>query len=410
MTVASLLLQARDTFHTRVPLDTVIVESPVPAIQPLFDFLLNMPAPIQRAGAVIGLVAVVAAAWYAWRRRSAVSGWLRTRSRAAHIALVAAAISAAMIVAAAGAWTYDYVEHENAFCNSCHIMNDAYMRFSGSEHADLGCHDCHRQPLTTSMRQLVLWVAERPDEIPPHAPVPSGICGECHLESEPDSLWMTERAWRNVGLTAGHVVHLESANPDLADIECTSCHGVRVHSFIPVESTCLSSGCHDGLEIRLGRMATAPVTFHCNACHEFTAPAEPRTAAAPDTAAAPVAPASGDIAIAAQHAISPTLEQCYGCHVMEQVLPRAEVAADPHNAACGMCHNPHTQVAVAEAGASCATAGCHERVEQLTPFHRGLHAATISDCTGCHRAHAFRADGSDCLSCHRDILEAGDAP
>lgn len=406
----SLVLQAADTFHTGVPLDTVIVESPVPAIQPLFDFLLNMSAPIQRAGAILGIIVLVAAAWYVWRRRATVLGWLRTRSRAVQIALAASVIVVAVTVAAAGAWTYDYVEHENAFCNSCHIMNDAYMRFSGSEHAELGCHDCHRQPLTTSMRQLVLWVAERPEEIPPHSPVPSNICGECHVGEEPDSRWMTERAWRDIALTAGHVIHLESDDPELADIECASCHGVRVHSFVPVESTCLSSGCHDGLEIQLGRMATAPVTFHCSACHEFTAAADPR-AVSPDTTAAPApAPAPDQLAAAAHQAISPDMEQCYGCHRMEEVLPREEMAADPHDAACGMCHNPHTQVAVDEAGASCANAGCHDAVEELTPFHRGLHAATLDDCTSCHRAHVFDVDGNDCLSCHRDILSDGAAP
>jgi nitrate/TMAO reductase-like tetraheme cytochrome c subunit len=385
---AGLLLQAQDTFHTQVPLDTVIVESPVPAVQPFFEFFLNVPAPIQATGAIAGLLVVVAVVWYAWRRRAAVGRWLARRSHAAQLALAGALIGVAVLVAAAGVMTYDYVQHENAFCNSCHIMNEAYMRFSGSEHSELGCHDCHRQPVTTSLRQLVLWVAERPEEIPPHSPVPSGICGECHLQWEPDTLWMTEEAWRNVGATAGHIIHLESGHPDLTGMECADCHGVRVHRFIPVEATCLSSGCHEGLEIQLGRMARAPVIFHCAGCHEFTAPVEP--------------PARG-VATAAAQAISPDMEQCYSCHVMEQVLPRAHVAADPHKAACGLCHNPHTQVAVAEAAGSCATAGCHDRVEQLTPFHRGLHESVVSDCVRCHTAHVFRVDGSNCLSCHSDI-------
>lgn len=399
----ALTAQAQDTFHTGVPLDSVVVESPLPSIQPLFEFLLNVPAPIQAGGAIVGLVAVLALVWYAWRRRSGIGRWLTARSRPAQLGLAGAVVGAVALVVVAGAMAYDYVEHENAFCNSCHIMNEAYMRFSGSEHADLGCHDCHRQPLTTSMRQLVLWVAERPDEIPPHSPVPSGICAECHLQWEPDSLWMTEEAWRNVGVTAGHVVHLESGHPDLTDIECADCHGVRVHRFIPVESTCLA--CHEGLDIQLGRMATAQVAFHCAACHEFTAPA----GGAPDTTGAPVARAPDGVAAAnmtaaaAQQAISPDMEQCYGCHEMEQALPRAHIAADPHDAACGLCHNPHTQVEVAEAGASCATAGCHDRSEELTPFHRGLHTSVMTDCVACHRAHVFRVDGNDCLSCHTDI-------
>jgi hypothetical protein len=390
---AALAHQAQDPFHARVPLDTVIVESPAPAIQPFFEFFLNMPPLLQQVGALVAVIAVIAVAVYAWRKRAAIRGWFAMRSRAAKLVLAGAVVAIALTVATAGALTYDYVQHENAFCNSCHIMNDAYMRFAGSEHAQLGCHDCHRQPLTTSLRQLVLWVAERPEEIPPHSPVPTDICAECHLQWRPDTLWMTEEAWRNVGLTAGHMIHLESADPDLADIQCADCHGVNVHRFIPVESTCLSSGCHDGLEIQLGRMATAPQAFHCAGCHEFTARADSLPSLSTETAA--------------RRVISPAMDQCYSCHEMERVLPREEVAAEPHEAACGLCHNPHTQLQVAEAAASCASAGCHDRAEELTPFHRGLHVDVQADCTGCHTAHAFRVDGSDCLSCHTDIFSDG---
>lgn len=390
MSSATLAVQARDTFHTGVPLDAVVVESPAPFIQPLFDFLLNLPPLIQAVGFVAGVALAALAARTLWRRRAALRGWLATRTRAAQLALAAGAAVLAIAIIGMGGWTYNYVQHENAFCNSCHVMNEAYMRFAGSEHADLGCHDCHRQSIQASLRQLVLWVAERPDEIPPHSPVPSEICAECHLQWRPDPLWMTDSAWVNVRITAGHVIHLDSDHADLADLQCVDCHGQRVHRFIPVESTCLSSGCHGDLEIRLGRMATTPTAFHCAGCHEFTGQVSTHPELDGRTA---------------ERVISPAMEQCYGCHEMERLLPRAEMAREPHAAACGICHNPHTQLRVAEAVTSCTAAGCHDRVAALTPFHRGLHQSVTADCVRCHVAHDFRVDGSDCLACHRDIYD-----
>jgi nitrate/TMAO reductase-like tetraheme cytochrome c subunit len=383
-------LQVPDGFHPGMPLDTTVVTSPVPAIQPLFNFLLNLRNELQIAGFLVGLVLAVAAGAFVWRRRAALRHWLVTRSRGARIALASAVAAVILTVAAAGGWTYNYVEHENAFCSSCHIMNDAYMRFAGSEHAQLGCHDCHRQSIITSMRQLVLWVAERPEEIPPHAPVPTAICGECHLQWRPDPQWMTDSAWLNVRMTAGHIIHLDSDAPALAGMQCADCHGQRVHSFIPVETTCLSSGCHLDLDIQLGRMASAPTAFHCAGCHEFTA----QVGAHPELDGR-----------TAERVISPTLEQCYGCHEMERLLPRAEMAREPHEAACGLCHNPHTQVQVSEAVSSCTAAGCHDQVSELTPFHRGLHESVTGDCLRCHLAHDFRVDGNDCIACHRDIYD-----
>jgi nitrate/TMAO reductase-like tetraheme cytochrome c subunit len=378
--------QLPDGLHGRTPLDSLAVESPVPAIQPLFNFLLNQPAWIVTVGTLFLLAVAGWAGIALWRRRVGLRAWFAERSRGTRLALTGVVLAAVLIVAGTGGWLYNYTAHENAFCSSCHIMNDAYMRFAGSEHADLGCHDCHRQSVYASVRQLVLWVAERPDEIPPHSPVPTEVCAECHVRWEPDSLWMTGEAWRHVLGTAGHRIHLESSDTTLADVQCVSCHGQQVHSFIPVESTCLE--CHQGLEIRLGRMASAPQAFHCAGCHEFTAPVRPAVAGAVD---------------AVRLAISPRIEQCHGCHAMEQLLPPHELAADPHQAACGLCHNPHTHLSASQASASCTAAGCHDAVEPLTPYHRGLRAGVLADCTHCHGAHSFTATGARCLDCHTDI-------
>ncbi|MCU0648883.1 MAG: hypothetical protein MUF00_12855, partial [Gemmatimonadaceae bacterium] len=77
-----------------------------------------------------------------------------------------------------------------------------------------------------------------------------------------------------------------------------------------------------------------------------------------------------------------------------------------HNGACGACHNPHTQKEPKGAFASCATAGCHDKAETETPFHRGLPAKTLNDCGSCHMAHTWtvKHGGGACVDCHRDVM------
>jgi hypothetical protein len=78
---------------------------------------------------------------------------------------------------------------------------------------------------------------------------------------------------------------------------------------------------------------------------------------------------------------------------------------DPHEGACAACHNPHTQDTPADAAETCASAGCHDSAEGLTPFHEGVADHVGVDCLYCHQAHDFAVDGSDCTACHTRILD-----
>ena len=40
--------------------------------------------------------------------------------------------------------SYNYVQHDNDICLSCHLMQDPYERFSQSDHRGLGCKACHQ--------------------------------------------------------------------------------------------------------------------------------------------------------------------------------------------------------------------------------------------------------------------------
>lgn len=358
------------------------IESPTPEWLDAFMkwALGGVPRFVQLWGGVLGVVvAIVVVALVVWKRH-AILGWWTARSRGFRTGVGAAAVAAVVVAGGAGLWVWDYVQHDNEFCNSCHVMLEPYEKFQTSEHSELLCHDCHQQSMFASARQLYLWVLDRPEEIGPHAPVPTGVCAECHVTEDPDS------TWQRISATAGHRVHLEADTSALADVQCVTCHGVEVHRFVPADQTCGQSGCHEPekTEVVLGRMA-GQTGFHCVTCHEFTAPVLER--ADVDTA---------------RMALVPRLEDCAGCHEMERILVGLDPEVDPHDAVCGTCHNPHTQEAPEEAAGRCAE--CHAPADTLSPFHRGIDLAVLEDCVGCHEAHTFAIDGEDCLACHADIV------
>lgn len=374
MSVSTILLTA---FPRQEIPDTL--SSPLPGgVNAVVRFLFAVPQWLQIGGAVAGVIVAGVVVWLLWRRRARIIGWLRTRPVPVLAGL--AAVVALFVVAgtAFGFASWNYIQHDNGFCIGCHVMGPAFAKFSSSEHAQLQCHDCHQQPISASMRQLYLWVLERPEEIGEHAPVPTRVCAECHIQEDPDS------TWQHIVNTAGHRVHLESDSSALADVQCVTCHGIEVHRFVPPDRTCGQSGCHEPVDtrIQLGNMADQ-TGLHCVACHEFTA--EVGGQATTEVAAERLVPAT---------------QQCFGCHDMQRLMSAFDAQNDPHDGVCGTCHNPHEQPAPSAAWRTCASSGCHDQVETLTSFHRGLHAGTLEKCETCHRAHTWEVAGTDCRSCH----------
>jgi hypothetical protein len=346
--------------------------------------LNNVPSGVQIAGVVLGAVVALAVVVLLFRKRLAIREWLRTRSPAVRAALIATGIVGLAATGAMGAATWNYTQHSNDFCTGCHVMNPAFQRFSTDEnkHAELSCHDCHQQPISASVRQLYLWVAERPEEIGKHAKVPNQVCARCHITAD-------TAKWQRVAATAGHRVHLESDSSDLKDLQCVTCHGVEVHRFKPVKETCGQSGCHDTAEtgIVLGKMADQTMR-HCTTCHGFTADVP--------------ALATRD---SARGTLVPGMPQCLGCHEMRRVLGDFDPKLDPHGGKCGTCHNPHEQKTAAAAAKTCAE--CHSEWRK-EPFHMGAsHRDVAPKCTTCHLPHRAKVDASDCAGCHLSIRERG---
>ena len=352
---------------------------PLPGgVAAVLRFFFNLPQWFQIVGFIVGVLVAIAAVVYLWRRRAAIIAWIVARPRGTRVALVATAGVVLLFATGFGAVSWNYMQHDNGFCTGCHIMTDPFQRFAGSKHDSLSCHNCHQQSMFASMRQLYLWVAERPNEIGKHAKVPTRVCASCHVTGQKEK-------WQRIATTAGHRVHLESDSSALKNVQCTTCHGLEVHRFVPVDSTCGQSGCHIGTQINLGKMASQ-TGFHCIACHQFTA--EVPLLATRDSAAGTLRPGS---------------RQCFGCHEMRAKLVDFDPSRDPHRQTCGMCHNPHEQRRPADALKSCASAGCHSDWRD-EPFHTGKpHARVAEQCTLCHNPHGAKVDAAECAECHAAV-------
>lgn len=345
-----------------------------------FRFMMSsVPQWIQIGGVLIGVPAVIILVWQAWKHRRGLWAWWLARPASVKFALFAGAGVIVMAGGAAGLYGYNYMMHDNDFCQSCHIMDVPWNRFQVSAHKNLQCHACHRQPLYVSSVELFWWVTRRQMEVPPHDKVPDAVCGECHMRQGTDS------ARTLVTLTAGHAVHLKSDSSALKNVQCVTCHGRDFHVFVPNNSTCAQSGCHVNVRVNLGAMSNQGFQ-HCTTCHDFKTRV----------------PLGATVA-QARLALGPKALNCSKCHEMTQKIVKFDLAADPHKGNCGMCHDAHKQREPSEAYKTCATAQCHPSADTLTAFHRGLRGHALDQCGACHQAHSWKVRGNDCLACHKTI-------
>ena len=302
-----------------------------------------------------------------------MGGLLRNRPRSVMAILGTLVVAGAVVAGILMYRTYDYVQHDNDFCMSCHLMQDPFSRFEQSAHRGLGCKACHQPTFVARSRMALSQIIEQPETIEEHAEVPNERCAECHIDGNPEE-------WTLIAASAGHRVHMESDDPSLEGLRCVECHSASIHVFTATSQTCGQAGCHEDTTVRLGAMGQ--MTIHCVACHNFNRPVAPGTPA--DSLA---------------NALQPRRPECTACHQMRAMLANFP-EDEPHGGSCGVCHDPHQQQTAAQAVQSCASAGCHSTPETLSPWHRGLEPGALAQCTDCHAAHPWNAPGLTCVACH----------
>ncbi len=358
--------------------------APLPGgISAFFRFLFQVPQWVQIVGAVL---AAGVAAWIlvlVWRHRAAILGWLRSRSRGLKAGLATGVLAVVVLASFLGVKSWNFMQRDNGFCTGCHIMERPFRRFAAGagKHENLKCHDCHQQSIFASGRQLVLWVAERPERIGAHAPVPNSRCESCHQVTG------GREVFQHVRRLAGHRVHFESDSSALKGVTCVKCHGAEVHKFLPSSRTCQQSGCHEKQPIKLSHMTKLP-EISCVTCHAFRADLPGL--------------ATRDSAV---HALVPARTQCQGCHQMKGKPKGYDIAKDPHKGSCGSCHDVHAHTTPAEATGSCTK--CHTNPAR-SAFHTGAnHKRVQSNCLVCHAPHAASTDPSNCVGCHNQVRRRG---
>jgi hypothetical protein len=399
------IIQAWDSVTGQL-VDSVVVRSPLPdPLVPIVQWIFQRPGWVMIGGLILAGIVVLAGLVVLWRRRRSIWTLLATRDRGVKLALGFSVGTILLLILGTGGKTYDYIMHDNDFCRGCHIFvpsgqvfvrpdTGTYLLVNKPEgkHDTLSCHACHPFNLKTQTKELFYWMVARPDKIPPHGKVPREICEQCHVTGP------AKVTWKRITTTAGHRTHLESDSAALKNVGCLTCHARTAHRFQPADTTCAQKGCHltDEIKIRLGRMAARfeparlrPLPneeqLYCNSCHQFTADAQ---FLAPDSALALLRPAS---------------RQCFKCHEMRVLLASFDPAQEPHGGACGMCHNPHTDVKPANALKSCTDAQCHADWRKID-FHTGAaHRKVAVRCEVCHVPHAARVDASDCVGCHQSV-------
>ncbi|MHB0947882.1 MAG: NapC/NirT family cytochrome c [Gemmatimonadaceae bacterium] len=373
--------------------DSITAPLPQGSIPEALRWVFNLSTTVQIAAAATGIIIALVLVLLLWKRRELLLGWFRTRWGQAGWRVGFITIGGIALAAAAGGGyaANRYMEHANDFCVSCHVMNTAFVKFQSSEHVKLQCHDCHKTTRLGQLKELYVWVFQKPNEIPKHAPVPNDICEKCHVQKDP------QKTWQRISATAGHRIHLTSDSASLRNVQCTKCHGAEVHHFVPAAKTCGQAQCHEKLEVKMGKMAN--VAVHCAGCHQFTAPVAENI--------------SRD---STHNFLVPRGAQCLACHEMRSKLAGFEAEKDPHKGTCGSCHNPHTQDMPDDAFKSCTTGGCHARPDTISAFHKGIAPAQLAECKSCHQAHTWTVKGDQCISCHKTIDEndkgrpAGAAP
>jgi predicted CXXCH cytochrome family protein len=274
------------------------------------------------------------------------------------IALGVIVIGGALTVAF---YAYDFTENNPQFCRSCHLMDTAFEAWKKSVHNGINCHDCHEATIVEKNKMLLKTLFKNPKKVTErygHFLVSSEICESCHLTSD---------VTISINRSYGHARHVF-----MEQLECTQCHGTKLHRFVPEERFCIN--CH--MEKRVHGVGMEGMS--CLGCHTYGSQ---------------------------QADLKPSRERCLSCHAkiaQSQGINGTEFwpMEGPMSFRCMVCHKPHSKDVKPSSG-DCI--GCHNSIEELGKH--GLHLEVAGgECTVCHKPHAWRVTKKIaqelCQTCH----------
>ena len=237
---------------------------------------------------------------------------------------------------------YHYIQKGQDFCNSCHLMGEAYTAWKLSAHGNIICQDCHRLSLIEKNVLLIKFVftADRKTPEPHGAATPWKTCMECHWDE-------AAQGGLSVNKSSGHARHIF-----MEKLVCQDCHKRTVHAFRPDSGAC--GRCHQGREVHgLGKEQMS-----CLMCHPFLAKKQ-------ETAR-----------------IDQNRDRCFACHkkISKTGFPEGVPMSRLH---CYECHKPHRRVMPDDN--DCLRCHSREVLAQKTVHKSDKH------CKSCHVPHRWTA-------------------
>jgi len=235
---------------------------------------------------------------------------------------------------------YEYIQRNPKFCNSCHLMEEAYTAWKLSGHSNIVCQECHQLGLLEQNRLLITFVftTERKAPEPHGAETPWKTCTACHWDQ-------AAQGSVTVNKSIGHARHIFSGK-----LDCRACHSRTVHAFRPDEHAC--ERCHEGWGLHGVRAEVTCLTCHpfsgkkqeefipqranCLACHK-------KSSGTSFPADAPMARLTCyECHIPHDNCARPTQDACLRCHT-RAVLERKPIHRSGKK--CVRCHVPHRWIA-----------------------------------------------------------------
>ena len=240
---------------------------------------------------------------------------------------------------------YDYIENDPTFCKSCHIMEIAFASWEKSVHKGVNCHDCHHLPPQEGAYLFYSFIIHRPESVPArHGKiiVAGKFCIRCHFE-------VSKKYPQAVSIK---VSQFHAKHGFEKKIECSKCHGYKIHEFLPEERFCVM--CHEGKEVH----GTGMVELACLNCHSDR---------------------SKDL--------RPEREKCLFCHGSDEV--RAQMVREKRLDVKHFTPSP-------------------ENIKAAIKINIPADSKHQFDCYACHQPHEkARPDWSECINCHGDIVNTG---